>query len=152
MSHYRIERDYSHPPDTVWRAVTDPRLVPLWTSTGRGGRPEGFLPIVGTRFRFVGKPMPGWNGIVECEVLEARPPSLLRYSWSGDGSGAKTYVTYQVEPHGEGTHFVCDHTGFAGIGGFIMAKLILGPVRKRMLDVGLPPVLSRLDAGDSLPH
>jgi hypothetical protein len=71
---------------------------------------------------------------------------LLRYSWSGDGSGAKTYVTYQVEPHGEGTHFVCEHTGFAGIGGFVMANLILGPVRKRMLDVGLPPVLDQLDA------
>jgi uncharacterized protein YndB with AHSA1/START domain len=150
MSHYRIERDYPHPPKTVWRAVTDPELVPLWTSTGRGGRPEGFSSIVGTHFRFVGRPMPGWNGIVECEVLEARPPSLLRYSWSDNGSGAKTYVTYRLEPHGEGTRFVCEHMGFAGIGGFIMANLILGPVRKRMLDAGLPPVLDQLDAEDPL--
>jgi len=36
-------------------AETDPVLVPLWTSTGRGGTPEGFSPEVGNRFRFVGK-------------------------------------------------------------------------------------------------
>jgi len=96
--------------------------------------------------------MPGWNGIVECEVLEVRPTSLLRYSWSGEGTGAKTVVTYQIDPHGEGTRFVCEHTGFAGIGGFVMANLILGPVRKRMLDVGLPPVLNQLGVEDSSRH
>jgi uncharacterized protein YndB with AHSA1/START domain len=145
MTEIRIMREYPHPPSKVWRAVTDPELVPLWTSTGRGGRPEGFSPVVGTHFRFVGKPMPGWRGIVECEVLEAHEPSLLRYAWIGDGEGAPTQVTYRIEPHSGGTRFTYEHTGFTGLGGFFMAKLVLGPVRKKMLDVGLPSVLNDVD-------
>jgi uncharacterized protein YndB with AHSA1/START domain len=125
--------------------VTDTELVSLWTSTGRGGRPEGFSTVVGTHFRFVGKPIPGWRGIVECEVLEAHEPSLLRYSWVGDENGDTTLVTYRIEPQADGTRFTYEHTGFTGIGGFLTAKLVLGPVRKKMLDVGLPSVLNDID-------
>jgi uncharacterized protein YndB with AHSA1/START domain len=150
MSDIRITRNYPYPVKLVWRAVTDPELVPLWTSTGRGGRPEGFSPVVGTRFRFVGKPVPGWRGIVECEVLEAREPSLLHYSWVGDENGAPTLVTYRLEPLADGTRFIFEHTGFTGLGGFIMANLVLGPVRRRMLGVGLPSVLGQLDDDGSL--
>lgn len=145
MSEIRITRQYPHPPTKVWRAVTDPELVPLWTSTGRGGRPEGFSTVVGTHFRFVGKPMPGWRGIVDCEVLEAHEPSLLRYSWAGDENGDTTVVTYRIAPHANGTRFTYEHTGFTGIGGLLMAKLVLGPVRKKMLDVGIPSVLNDID-------
>ena len=98
MSEIRIVRDYLYPVTTVWRALTDPDLIPLWTATGAGGRPEGFAPVPGTKFRFVAKPKPGWNGIVNCEVLEAREPVLLRYTWTDDGGGDTTEVTYRLEP------------------------------------------------------
>jgi uncharacterized protein YndB with AHSA1/START domain len=103
MSEIRIVRDYPYPVMLVWRALTDPGLIPLWTATGAGGRPEGFAAVPGTRFRFVARPRPGWNGIVNCEVLEADEPSLLRYSWTDDGGGETTEVTYRLEPHGGGT-------------------------------------------------
>lgn len=148
MSEIRITRDYQQPPPVVWRAVTDPALVPRWTSTGRGGRPEGFSPVVGTAFRFVGKPVPGWRGIVECVVLEADEPRLLRYSWLGDEGGSTTYVTYRLEARDDGTRFSYEHTGFTGIGGILLAKAVLGPVRRKMLDVGLPAVLNGLDGLD----
>ncbi|MCW2638281.1 MAG: Activator of Hsp90 ATPase 1 family protein [Dactylosporangium sp.] len=151
MSDIRIVRDYPHPPAKIWRAVTDPALIPLWTSTGQGGRPEGFSTTVGTRFQFVAKPQPGWRGIVDCEVLEAREPSLLRYSWVGDENGDTTYVTYRLEPHAGGTRFTYEHTGFTGIGGFLLAKLALGPVRKKMLRVGLTAVLNDIDDGTLRP-
>jgi uncharacterized protein YndB with AHSA1/START domain len=150
MSDIRIVRDYPHPPAKIWRAVTDPALIPLWTSTGQGGRPEGFSTTVGTRFQFVAKPHPGWRGIVDCEVLEAREPSLLRYSWVGDENGDTTYVTYRLEPHAGGTRFTYEHTGFTGIGGFLLAKLALGPVRKKMLRVGLTAVLNDIDDDGTL--
>jgi uncharacterized protein YndB with AHSA1/START domain len=145
MTDIRITRDYPHPPAKVWRTVTDPEIVPRWTATGRGGRPEGFSPVIGTRFRFVGKPVPGWRGVVECEVLEVHEPTLLRYSWRGDENGRTTQVLYRITPHGEGTRFTYEHTGFAGIGGFFMARFVLGPVRTTMLDVGLRAVLDEVD-------
>ncbi len=145
MSEIRIVRDYAHPVAKVWRAVTDPALVPRWTATGAGGRPEGFAPVVGTKFRLVAKPKPGWNGVVDCEVLEVNAPSLLRYSWvGGDGAGDVTEVVYRLEPQAGGTRFTYEHTGFTGVGGVFMAKL-LGHVRRKMLTVGLPPVLDDLD-------
>jgi uncharacterized protein YndB with AHSA1/START domain len=110
-----------------------------------GGGPEGFSAAVGTRFKFVAKPLPGWRGFVECEVLEAREPSVLRYSWVGDEKGDVTRVTYRLEPHGGGTRFTFEHTGFTGIGGFLVAKLALGPVRRKMLGVGLTAVLNDVD-------
>jgi len=145
VSDIRIVRDYPYPVVKVWRAVTDPALIPLWTVTGAGGRPEGFTPTVGTKFRFIAKPKPGWNGIVDCEVLEVNEPSLLRYSWANDGGGDVTEVVYRLEPHAGGTRFTYEHIGFTGVGGVFMAKL-LGRVRSKMLTVGLPAVLD--DLGD----
>ena len=141
MSEIRIVRDYPYPVATVWRALTDPGLIPLWTATGAGGRPEGFAPVPGTRFRFVAKPKPGWNGTVNCEVLAASEPCLLRYTWTDDGGSDVTVVTYRLENHAGGTRFTFEHTGFTGPWGFFMARL-LGRVRRKMLSTGLPAVLA----------
>ncbi len=150
MSEIRIVRDYPHPPKVVWHAVTDPELVARWTVTGQGGRPVGFTPIAGNRFQLVAKPLPGWRGIVYCEVLEVDEPRLLRYTWRGEENDKPTIVTYKVEPGTVGTRFTFEHAGFSGIGGFFMAK-ILGAVRRKMLDVGLPAVLDDLAKGTSDP-
>jgi uncharacterized protein YndB with AHSA1/START domain len=144
MSEIRIVRDYPHSPEKVWRALTDPALIPLWTSTGAGGRPEGFVPVAGTKFRFVAKPKPGWNGIVDCEVIEADEPWLLRYSWAdGNGGGDVTQVAYRLEPRADGTRFSYEHTGFTGAGGLFMS-ILLGRVRTKMLSRGLPALLNDL--------
>jgi uncharacterized protein YndB with AHSA1/START domain len=137
-------KEYPHAPAKVWRALTDPALVPLWTSTGKGGRPVGFLPIVGTKFQFVAKPMPGWGGVVQCEVLEVVEPTLLRYSWLGDEKDDVTLVAYRLDPLPNGTRFAWEHTGFTGVGGFVVSK-VLASVRKTMLEVGLPALLDDMD-------
>jgi uncharacterized protein YndB with AHSA1/START domain len=144
MSDIRIVRDYPQAPAKVWLAVTDSGLVPLWTATGQGGRPVGFAAAVGTHFQFVAKPVMGWRGIVDCEVLEVREPSLLRYSWVGGEGEKPSHVSYRIEPLDGGTRFTFEHTGFTGLGGFFMAKL-LGRIRSKMLTVGLPAVLDDLD-------
>jgi uncharacterized protein YndB with AHSA1/START domain len=149
MSDIRIVRDYPHPPAKVWRAVTDPALISLWTATGAGGRPEGFAPVAGTMFRFVAKPGPGRSGVVDCEVLAASEPSVLRYSWADTDGGEVTEVTYRLEPRDGGTRFTYTHTGFTGIGGAFMAAL-LGRVRRKMLTAGLPAVLADLDDDGTL--
>jgi uncharacterized protein YndB with AHSA1/START domain len=149
VSEIRIVRDYPHSPAKVWRALTDPALIPLWTSTGAGGRPEGFAPVAGTKFRFVAKPKPGWNGIVDCEVLEVDEPRLLRYSWVDGNGGEVTLVIYHLEPHADGTRFTYEHTGFTGAGGIFMAQL-LGHVRRKMLSTGLPALLDDLGEDGAL--
>jgi uncharacterized protein YndB with AHSA1/START domain len=149
LSEIRIVRYYPHPVAKVWRAVTDPALVPLWTATGAGGRPEGFAPVAGTKFRFIGKPKPGWKGVVDCEVLEVHEPSLLRWSWTDGAGGDTTEVAYRLDSHGGGTRFTFEHTGFTGVGGLFMAQL-LGHVRRKMLTVGLPAVLDDLDDDGAL--
>ncbi|HSR86961.1 MAG TPA: SRPBCC domain-containing protein [Streptosporangiaceae bacterium] len=144
MSEFHITEVYSHSVQKLWHALTDPELVPLWTSTGRGGRPEGFSAEVGNHFRFVGKPVPGWKGIVDCEVLAVEPPMMLRHTWKGD-EGKPSVVTWRIEPTPAGSRLTYDHTGFQGIDGIIMSKFVLGPIRRRMLRTGLPAVLDAID-------
>jgi uncharacterized protein YndB with AHSA1/START domain len=146
MSEFRVERHYPHPVGLVWRALTDPALIPRWTSTGRGGRPEGFEPVVGNRFRFVAKPVAGWHGIVACEVLEVDAPRLLRYTWVGDEGARPSFVAYRLTGKGDGTDLVWEHTGFTGVGGFFMARL-LHRVRVTMLTEALPTVLDAMEIG-----
>lgn len=149
MSEIHIVRDYPHSPAKVWQALTDPDLIPLWTATGAGGRTDGFTPVVGTRFRLIARPKPGWNGIVDCEVLGVDEPRLLRWSWTDGNGGETTLVTYRLEPRADGTRFTYEHTGFTGIGGAFMS-LLLGHVRRKMLSAGLPAVLDDLDENGAL--
>jgi uncharacterized protein YndB with AHSA1/START domain len=149
MAEFEIIRDFPYPVAAVWRAMTEPDLVARWTVTGRSGRPVGFAPVVGNRFRLVGKPVPGWRGVVDCEVLEVEKPRLLRYTWQGDEGGKISIVTFRTEPLPDGTRLTFEHTGFSGIEGFFMSRL-LKSVRKKMLDVGLPPVLESLAADPRL--
>jgi uncharacterized protein YndB with AHSA1/START domain len=143
MTDIRIVRDYPHPPANVWRALTEPELMGRW-----GMRPEGYLPVVGTRFRLIGKANPGWRGFVECEVLEVREGLMLRYAWDDDGKGPPTQVTYRLEPHAGGTRLTVEHSGFRGVRGFIFAKLIMTPGWGKVLGTALPALLAELDEED----
>jgi carbon monoxide dehydrogenase subunit G len=71
-------------------------------------------------------------------------PELLRYSWQGAENERPTEVTYRIEPRGDGTRLTYLHTGFSGIAGQIMSRL-LGRVRRKMLDQGLPAVLAAIE-------
>jgi len=145
MSAIRVVRDYPHPPAKVWRVLTEPTLMALW-----GMRPEGFQPIVGTHFKLIGEPNKHWRGFVECVVLEVREPSRFRYSWVGDDSGSETTVDYTLEAHAGGTRLHFEHTGFTGLGGFFLSKVIMGPGWRKTLDGKFPDVLNELDAGGQL--
>lgn len=141
MTEYTVVREYPYPVEEVWAVVTDPEQVGRWTTTGQGGRPEGFAAAPGTQFRFVGKPTMGWAGVVYCEVVSVDAPRSMHYTWKGDQeSDDVTNVTYLLEEIAGGTRFTWHHTGFTGVGGYAMAKL-LASVRKRMLTRGVPPVL-----------
>src|SRR5690242_15660366 len=105
MSSIHIVREYLYPVASVWTALTDPRLIPRWTATGAGARPEGLSTEVGSRFRYVAEPKPGWSGVVDCVVLEVRAPNVFRYSWQDATGGDVTEVTYTLQATPGGTRF-----------------------------------------------
>ena len=86
-----FEFDLNHPPEKVWRAVTDPVLLAEW-----------LLPVLdlklepGAAFTFKTQPYPGWDGIVSCRILEIEAHKKLSYTWVvGD---MDTVVTFTLTP------------------------------------------------------
>jgi uncharacterized protein YndB with AHSA1/START domain len=139
MSDIHIVREYPHPRHKVWRALTDPDLIRRWLM-----RPEGFAPVVGNHFKLLAKAQPGWRGFVECEVLEVRENERLRYSWVGNDGQSPMEVTFVLEEVPSGTRLTFLHTGFTGFGGFLLAKLMLGPGWGKMFRKLMPNVLDHL--------
>ncbi|WP_371407975.1 SRPBCC domain-containing protein [Kribbella sp. NBC_00662] len=138
--------EYGYPRDEVWTVLTAPAYVAQWTTTGQGGRPEGFAAVRGTKFRFVGKPTIGWAGVVYCEVIAVEKPRSMYYTWRGDeDSDDVTDVNYLLEETAAGTRVTWTHTGFTGIGGLAMSKL-LARVRRTMMTDGIPSVLAAYHA------
>ncbi|MBX3258817.1 MAG: SRPBCC domain-containing protein [Labilithrix sp.] len=100
-----FELDLQHPPDKVWRALTDPTLLVEW-----------LLPVVdlrlepGAAFTFKAQPQPGWDGLVNCRMLEIEAHRRLSYTWVvGD---MDTVVTFTLTPTASGTRLSLVHTGF----------------------------------------
>lgn len=139
FSAIRIHREvvYPHPRAKVWRALTEPELLARWLM-----RPEGFAPVVGTRFILrADGPQRGWRGFVECEVLEVDPQRLLSWSWVGDPGDPPLRLTLRLDDDPRGTRLTLHHEGFEGIGGWLLARLVLGPGWTRMLRRKLASVL-----------
>jgi uncharacterized protein YndB with AHSA1/START domain len=99
-----IEREMPHPPEKIWRALTEGPLIEEWLMS------NDFKPVVGHRFTFRATPVPNWNGIIECEVLVVEPNKRLAYSWGALGIG--TAVTFLLTPTEGGTLLRMEQSGF----------------------------------------
>jgi uncharacterized protein YndB with AHSA1/START domain len=99
-----IEREVPHPPEKIWRALTQGPLIEEWLMK------NDFEPVVGHRFNFRSTPVPGWNGVIESEVLALEPHARLSYSWGT--MGMMSVVTWTLTPTKDGTHVRMEQTGF----------------------------------------
>ena len=54
-------------------------------------------------------------------------------------------LTYNLEPYRGGTRFTFDQTGFRGIGGFFLAKIVMTSIRKDMFATRVPALLKELE-------
>ncbi len=99
-----IEREMPHPPEKVWRALTQGALIEEWLMK------NDFQPVVGHRFSFRSTPVPGWNGLIDGEVLLLEPNSRLSYSW--ETMGTKSVVAWTLTPTKSGTHVRMEQNGF----------------------------------------
>ncbi len=106
MSDDRIEIDQfvPHAPASVWRALTDAGLMARWLM------PNTFEARVGHRFTFHTQPREGFDGIVNCEVLELAPERRMRWSWRG--GDLDSTVTWTLAAEGKGTRLFLLHDGF----------------------------------------
>lgn len=100
-----LELDLAHSPARVWRALIDPVLLTQW-----------LLPIAeleaspGRRFKFQAPPQPGWDGAVDCQMLEVEVERRVRWTWVvGE---LDTVVTFTLTPTATGTHLSMVHDGF----------------------------------------
>ncbi len=99
-----IEREMPHPPEKIWRALTLGPLIEEWLMK------NDFQPVVGHKFSFRSTPVPGWDGIIQSEVLTIEPNSKLAYSWGT--MGTMSTVTWTLTPTKGGTHIRMEQTGF----------------------------------------
>ena len=100
-----FEFDLHHLPEKVWLALSDPALLAEW-----------LLPVVdfkldhGAEFTFTAPPQPGWDGRVNCQVLEIEANRKLTYAWVvGD---LDTVVTFTLTPTALGTRLSVVQSGF----------------------------------------
>lgn len=108
----RVDQYLAHPPDKVWRALTEPDLIARWLMPG------DFRLVVGHRYTMRTQAMPGFgfSGLVRAEVLAFETGRMLRIGWRdadpGSLSGANWTITWTLHPEGRGTRLFLVHEGF----------------------------------------
>lgn len=101
-----VEREMPHPPEKLWRALTQPHLIEEWLMK------NDFAPTIGHRFNLRGE----WGGVLDCEVLEIEPNETLSYSWDfahdDPAFALKSVVTFTLTPTPTGTLLRVEQAGF----------------------------------------
>jgi uncharacterized protein YndB with AHSA1/START domain len=99
-----VEKEFPHPPEKVWRAITERSLIEQWLMK------NDFQPVAGHSFTLRRDPMPNWNGVIDCQVLAVEPYRTLSYTWGTLGVGS--IVTFTLTPTDTGTHVRVEQSGF----------------------------------------
>ena len=148
MTHKAIvqEVEYPHPPERVWRALTDPKVLADWLIE------NDFEPRVGHQFRFRTKPQPGFDGLVECEVVEVDPPRRLAYTWKGGAMRVPTLVTFTLDPIPGGTRLRLEHSGWEGLSGLALRAIHSQGWKSKLLRQTLPTTLGAACRRGSIRH
>jgi uncharacterized protein YndB with AHSA1/START domain len=101
-----VEREIAHPPEKIWRALTQPHLIEEWLMK------NDFNPVVGHRFNLRGD----WGGVLDCEVLVVNPNKALSYTWNFTHDDPtydlRSVVTFTLIPTSGGTRLRMEQSGF----------------------------------------
>lgn len=95
-----VEKEFPHPPEKVWRALTESSLMEQWLMK------NDFKPVPEHHFQL----RADW-GAVDCQVLAFEPNRRLSYTWVA--YGLDSVVTWTLTPTAVGTHLRMEHSGFA---------------------------------------
>ncbi len=94
-----IEEDLPHPPEKVWRALTEQHLIEDWLMK------NDFVANVGHAFKLTAD----W-GAVDCKVLAMEPNRMISYTW--EAYGLESVVTWTLAATDTGTHLKMEQSGF----------------------------------------
>jgi len=94
-----VEREIPYPPEKIWRALTQPRLIEEWLMK------NDFELVADHKFNLRGD----W-GSVDCQVLKIQPMRTLSYSW--EAHGLESVVTWTLTPTSKGTTLRMEQSGF----------------------------------------
>jgi uncharacterized protein YndB with AHSA1/START domain len=94
-----VEREIAHPPEKIWRALTQSHLFEEWLME------NDFKPVVGHRFD-----LRAYWGAVECQILDVTPNTTLSYTW-GDNN-LESVVSWTLTPTSTGTRLRMVQSGF----------------------------------------
>ena len=94
-----VEREIPHPPEKIWRALTQPHLIEEWLMK------NDFKPVVDHRFNLRGD----W-GAVDCQVQTVESNKTLSYTWNA--MGLESVVTWTLTPSSAGTLLRMEQSGF----------------------------------------
>ncbi len=86
----RFSRVLPHPPEKVWRALTEADHLAAWFPTTIEGEQVSGASL---RFRHRTRDLPPMEG----EMLAFEPPTLLEFKWGEDT------LRFELSPHGSGT-------------------------------------------------
>jgi uncharacterized protein YndB with AHSA1/START domain len=86
----RFTRRFRHPPEKVWRALTEPEHLAAWFPTRIEGERS---PGAALRFVFPNGEGPEFDG----EMLRYEPPAILEFRWGQDE------LRFELHPDGEGS-------------------------------------------------
>ncbi len=142
----RFEITYPEDIEPVWHAITDPEAIAQWLMV------NDFSARVGHRFQFRTDPAPGFDGIVDCEVLIVEQPHKLAYTWAGGGH--QTVVTWTLTRAPEGTQVALVQRGFVGFRGLMTSFMLGRGWKSKILGASLPAYLSSIadpDRGTDTP-
>jgi uncharacterized protein YndB with AHSA1/START domain len=93
----RFERPLPHPPNRVWRALTEPDELAAWHPS-----PFELEPRVGGLLTYIKSDR--WPELPDGEVTEYEPPRLLGYTWGGDD------LRWELCPRDGGCLLILTHT------------------------------------------
>ncbi|MBX9465040.1 MAG: SRPBCC domain-containing protein [Aquamicrobium sp.] len=124
-----VERDIAHPPEKIWRALTQPHLLEEWLMKNQ------FKPVVDHRFNLSAD----W-GTVDCQVQSVEVNRTLCYTW--DTKDLRSLVVWTLTPTSRGTLLRMEQSGFRQDQQPYYRGATVG--WPRFLD-GLEQVLARMD-------
>jgi uncharacterized protein YndB with AHSA1/START domain len=98
----RFETELDAPPEKVWRALTVPEIVERWLA------PNDIRPEEGHAFSLQDE-----DHAIECEIVDAKPPYILSYSWREEGGPDSLVRFHLAGTEAGGTRLTIVHSGLA---------------------------------------